>query len=109
MQGQRPAVTALNRMVHAQRVEWMKIRAYAGSAYNKVVRFFSLLLIATFLFARSSIERLEPEHLQAVHAQRVEWMKIRAHAAPAAGVYQDYRALLHIHAEDADHTKGTRA
>ena len=36
-------------------------------------------------------------------------MKIRAAAPPPAGVYQDFRAVLHIHAEDADHTKGTRA
>jgi acetyl esterase/lipase len=29
-------------------------------------------------------------------------------STPLTGVYQDYRAILHIHAEDADHTKGTR-
>ncbi len=28
---------------------------------------------------------------------------------PQLGVYADYRAVLHVHAEDADHTKGTRA
>jgi acetyl esterase/lipase len=36
-------------------------------------------------------------------------MKIRAVAPPPPGVYRDFRAVLHIHAEDADHTKGTRA
>ncbi len=36
-------------------------------------------------------------------------MKKRAAAPPPPGVYRDYRAVLHIHAEDADHTKGTRA
>lgn len=36
-------------------------------------------------------------------------MKTRATAPPPPGVYQDFRAILHIHAEDADHTKGTRA
>ncbi len=35
-------------------------------------------------------------------------MKKRARAAPPIGVYRDYRAILHIHAEDSDHTKGTR-
>lgn len=35
-------------------------------------------------------------------------MKKRATAPPPAGVYNDYRAIMHIHAEDADHTKGTR-
>jgi acetyl esterase/lipase len=72
------------------------------------VRVFALLLIATLIFARSSVERLETSHLEAVHAQRVEWMKIRAVAPPSPGVYHDFRAVLHIHAEDADHTKGTR-
>src|SRR5262249_38321360 len=42
------------------------------------------------------------------HAKRVEWMKQRI-ASPLTGVYKDYRAILHIHAEDAEHTKGTRA
>jgi acetyl esterase/lipase len=60
------------------------------------------------LFGRSALERMEPAHLEAVHAQRVEWKKQRV-VVPALGVYQDYRAILHIHAEDADHTKGTRA
>jgi len=73
------------------------------------VRVFALLPLTTFLIARSSIERLDTSHLAAVHAQRVEWMKIRAAAPPPPGVYRDFRAILHIHAEDADHTKGTRA
>ncbi len=54
------------------------------------------------------MERLETAHLEAAHAQRVEWMKERV-VTPPLGVYQDFRAILHIHAEDADHTKGTRA
>jgi acetyl esterase/lipase len=73
------------------------------------VRALAILAVTTLIFARSSVERLETFHLEAVHAQRVEWMKIRAHAPPPAGVYRDFRAVLHIHAEDADHTKGTRA
>jgi acetyl esterase/lipase len=73
------------------------------------VRLLSLLALTTLLLARSSVERLDDAHLAAVHAQRIEWMKIRAAAPPPPGVYRDFRAILHIHAEDADHTKGTRA
>jgi hypothetical protein len=73
------------------------------------VRALALLALTTLIFARSSIERLDTTHLAAVHAQRVEWMKKRATAPPPPGVYRDFRAILHIHAEDADHTKGTRA
>jgi acetyl esterase/lipase len=65
-------------------------------------------LCALLSWARTPLERLETAHLQAVHAQRVEWMQKRV-ATPLTGVYRDYRAILHIHAEDADHTKGTRA
>ena len=35
-------------------------------------------------------------------------MKLRR-AEPLPGIYQDFRAVLHVHAEDAPHTKGTRA
>jgi acetyl esterase/lipase len=73
------------------------------------VRVFALLALTPLLLARSALERLETAHLEAVHAQRVEWMKKRAVAPPPPGVYRDFRAVLHIHAEDADHTKGTRA
>lgn len=72
------------------------------------MRAFAVLLLTSLLLARSSVERLETVHLEAVHAQRVEWMKIRAHAPTPPGVYQDFRAVLHIHAEDAAHTLGTR-
>ena len=68
----------------------------------------SALLSLGHCLARPPLERLETARLEAVHAQRVEWMQKRI-AAPLLGVYQDYRAILHIHAEDADHTKGTRA
>jgi acetyl esterase/lipase len=73
------------------------------------VRVFALLALTSLIFARSSVERLDSTRLEAVHAQRVEWMKKRAAAIPPPGVYRDFRAILHIHAEDADHTKGTRA
>lgn len=72
------------------------------------MRAFCLLIVATLLLARSSVERLDTAHLEAVHAQRVEWMKIRAHAPTPPGVYQDFRAVMHVHAEDAAHTLGKR-
>lgn len=36
---------------------------------------------------------LAASHLEAMHRQRVEWMKIRADA-PLPGIYQDYRAVF---------------
>jgi acetyl esterase/lipase len=72
-----------------------------------MVRLPAILLIPAVCFALTPLQRLETKHLEAAHAQRVEWMKTRVNA-PLTGVYHDYRAILHIHAEDADHTKGTR-
>lgn len=46
--------------------------------------------------------------MQAVHSQRVQWMKTRS-SRSLPGVYRDFRAILHVHAEDSEHTKGTRA
>ena len=66
-----------------------------------------ILCIPAVCLAHTPLERLEEKHLEATHAQRIEWMKSRAQW-PNLGVYNDYRAILHIHAEDADHTKGTR-
>src|SRR5947209_1831877 len=55
----------------------------------------------------TTLERLQETHLAAVHEARMKLARVRKQL-PAAGVYHDYRALLHVHAEDADHTKGTR-
>jgi acetyl esterase/lipase len=59
------------------------------------VRFFaSLILIAAFaVWAKSPLDRLDLGHLEAVHAQRVEWMKQRAPRAPL-GVFQDFRGVV---------------
>jgi len=73
------------------------------------VRALFLVIVATALFARSAVDRLDSAHLEAVHAQRLSWMKARTHAPVPAGIYQDFRAVLHVHAEDAAHTMGTRA
>lgn len=55
----------------------------------------------------TTIERLEPAHLEAVHQARLRFAKSRQSVIPL-GVYQDIRAVIHVHAEDAEHTKGTR-
>ncbi len=76
----------------------------------------SILLAATLLLADSpspgrkysTLVRLEESHLAAVHQARLEFAQDRK-ILPNPGVYNDYRAVLHVHAEDADHTKGTRA
>ncbi|HEY3740466.1 MAG TPA: hypothetical protein VGL53_11510, partial [Bryobacteraceae bacterium] len=57
---------------------------------------------------RTTLERLEPARLEALHQRRVEWMRTRK-VDPLPGIYNDYRAVLHIHAEDSAHTGGTRA
>ncbi len=73
------------------------------------MRAFLLVIVATLVLARSSVDRLDSAHLEAVHAQRLAWMKARAHAPVPSGIYQDFRAVLHVHAEDSAHTMGTRA
>lgn len=53
------------------------------------------------------LQRLEPEHLKAAHEARLQFARKRQ-TFPNLGVYEDFRAVLHVHAEDSDHTKGTR-
>jgi len=55
----------------------------------------------------TTIQRLDATHLEATHQARDQFAKARKKLA-WQGVYYDYRAVLHVHAEDADHTKGTR-
>jgi acetyl esterase/lipase len=52
-------------------------------------------------------QRLELQHLQAVHEARLRFERERR-PPPDLGVYDDFRAVMHVHAEDAEHTKGTR-
>lgn len=56
----------------------------------------------------STLQRMEEAHLSAVHEARLNFARQRK-SLPRLGVYNDYRAVMHVHAEDADHTKGTRA
>ncbi|HEY0457288.1 MAG TPA: alpha/beta hydrolase fold domain-containing protein, partial [Verrucomicrobiae bacterium] len=55
----------------------------------------------------TSEERLAPEHLAAVH-EDVQRIARTRHALPDFSIYRDFRAVMHVHAEDSDHTKGTR-
>jgi acetyl esterase/lipase len=57
---------------------------------------------------RSEIERIRLDRLKAVHEAREAFAKQRTEV-PDGGLFQDVRAVLHVHAEDSDHTFGTRA
>jgi acetyl esterase/lipase len=61
----------------------------------------------------TTMQRLERAHLQAVQEKRREWDELRKNPPPGArrgdpGIFNDYRAVIHVHAEDSNHTKGTR-
>jgi hypothetical protein len=55
----------------------------------------------------TTLERLRPERLRAVHSDRLRYQRERKAIALQTG-YQDFRAVLHAHAEDSNHTGGTR-
>lgn len=80
-------------------------------------RFLPVLLVFTLSSGFAAIsgqkkltpaQRIELEHLQAAHEARMRFAAERQ-TLPELGVYEDFRAVMHVHAEDADHTKGTRA
>ena len=54
----------------------------------------------------SNLERLSLEHLAAVHAD-VEKLKQQRIDIPPRPESNDYRCILHAHAEDSDHTGGS--
>jgi len=53
------------------------------------------------------LQRLETPHLQATHEARLRFARERL-SLPDLGLFEDFRAVVHVHAEDAEHTKGTR-
>jgi len=53
----------------------------------------AIILLPFLAYARTPFERLEAQHLQAVHEQRVEWKKQRK-VLESFGVYQDFRAVF---------------
>jgi hypothetical protein len=56
---------------------------------------------------RSPIERMAPARLKAAHDQVARFHRSR-HALTALPGLNDFRAILHAHAEDSAHTGGTR-
>jgi acetyl esterase/lipase len=56
----------------------------------------------------TAVQRLERQHLQAAHDARLRFQTERQ-TLLNVGPYEDFRAVIHVHAEDSDHTKGTRA
>lgn len=55
----------------------------------------------------TTVERLHPDRLAAVRAAR-EALAAQRRPIPPTGVYKTFRAAIHVHAEDAKHTLGTR-
>ena len=53
----------------------------------------AILLLPYLAYGRTPFERLEAQHLQAVHEQRIEWKKQRR-VLESFGVYQDFRAVF---------------
>ena len=81
-------------------------------------RFFCVLLILSFsagVWAQAdpwkrkwnSIRRLEPERLQAAHEDAGRLQASRVPVALSTSL-NDYKCILHAHAEDSAHTGGTR-
>lgn len=61
----------------------------------------------------TTIQRMERPHLEAVRKARERWAEERANPPQGSrradtGIYNDYRAVMHIHAEDSGHTGGMR-
>src|SRR5579871_6480782 len=52
-----------------------------------------LMCVAASALTAATADRLKESRLEAVHEQRVEWMKKRG-GGPLLGVYQDFRAVL---------------
>lgn len=62
----------------------------------------------------TTVERLDRAHLQAMHDARLKWDEMRTNPPAGThrndmGIFNDYRAVIHVHAEDSKHTGGTRA
>ena len=77
--------------------------------------FVSLTLLSSSLFAQtntparkySSVERMKTVHLKATHEDAERFQAARRTLPPLPGLH-DYKAIIHAHAEDSDHTGGTR-
>ena len=56
----------------------------------------------------TTLHRMEEKHLAAVHQARLRLAR-EHRAVSQPGPWRDFRAAIHVHAEDSEHTKGTRA
>ncbi|MBI1786762.1 MAG: alpha/beta hydrolase fold domain-containing protein [Acidobacteria bacterium] len=79
----------------------------------RAARVCGLLLAVLALQAASpgrkytTLERLDAARLEAVHQARARFAAARK-PVQLESLYNDYRAVLHVHAEDSKHTFGTR-
>ncbi len=79
-----------------------------GGLWWTLLAVFPLMLRAEFPAGKlSPTERLKTEHLKAAHADAERLQQIRRMPPPLPGL-RDYKAILHAHAQDSDHTGGTR-
>jgi acetyl esterase/lipase len=53
------------------------------------------------------LQRLQPEQLKAAHEAVERFARLRQDVLNLGGL-EDIRAVIHVHAQDSDHTKGTR-
>ena len=75
----------------------------------------SLLLLSGSVLAQtnvparkySSVDRMKTAHLKAAHADAERLQQGRRSLPPLPGLH-DYKSIIHAHAEDSDHTGGTR-
>jgi hypothetical protein len=75
----------------------------------------SLALLSNSLLAQtnaparkySSVERMKTAHLKAAHEDAERLQQARRSLSPLPGLH-DYKAIIHAHAEDSEHTGGTR-
>ena len=75
----------------------------------------SLTLLSSSLLAQtnppvkkySSLDRMKTVHLKAAHEDAERLQAARRSLPPLPGLH-DYKAIIHAHADDSDHTGGTR-
>jgi hypothetical protein len=89
----------------ADRVVEMKFQ-FAAAFFCSMATF-GLTAAETPSARLTPVQRIETSHLKATHEARLRFARERQ-KLPNLGVYEDFRAVIHVHAEDSDHTKGTR-
>src|SRR5437867_661474 len=102
-----PTINARSIQLKLRRLVFAVVSAQLLLANLLVAAFEALEPEAQTNNALKSLQRLEREHLQAVNEARKAFARKRS-PLPSHGLYEDFRAVMHVHAEDAEHTKGTR-